>query len=295
MTKILNAFNPCGTDMNPAADPRLAEFYYGGGRHPGHDNRVVWLSREDCSVKERLGVKLDEAHAFNPKASEIMRRSACDALLASFCPIKTVCKLVERGVPRDFDGIIGMDHEIPAWMSCLHSSVYNDLRNAINEVFPLAKIAEYAGIRTDWVMGWNKEDRSHELAVMDRTANCGPLAPMMSLYVPGWEYIKDRVRFKDMVERNVNRATAEGFGHDDQAFAVSPFIEGTQKDPGDYTSGDLVPVEAMTVIVKAINSIGANVAIWGAAYNEKQGNRFVDAVEQVVIPAVEAAEKEQGK
>jgi hypothetical protein len=289
VTKILDGFNPCGTNMDPTADPRLQSFYL--DRHPGHDQRVHWLSREDCSVEVPSELKAREEDAFGANVHPIDRRACCGYILQSFCPLKTVNTLVARGVPFDFDGVIAFDHELPAWCSSMHRMAYDGLQDAINAVYPLADVYEYGGLATDFVR--NYSGRGHEVGVMDAAGKWSPCAPMPHLYVPDAAYIKNAAKWQEMCFDNVVRW--KRVARYDPIIAVNPFIEHTQKVEGDYTSGELVPVEAMTIIVRAINSIGASVCIWGAAYDERQGNRFVEAVEQVMIPAVEAAEKGAGK
>lgn len=281
--KIINGINPLASGIDWLAIPDLAEFWkdHAPANADQGGQRCVWMSPADNSVAPPHHVKcLREAikkHEKDPWGA----RANADELLASFCPVKTVKHLVEEvKLPRDFAGVIAFDHEIPAWMSCLHSRAYGSLWCAINRVFPVAKIREYAGVRADWVLGWNKEDRSHELQAMDSATDMTSISPMMSLYVPGWEYIKDRERFKAMVQRNVKRSRHHGY------FAISPIIEGTYKN-GDYTSGDVVPVEVMRIILQAIADAGAAAVLWGAATNDEQAGRLLEAVQESVVKAAE--------
>ena len=281
--KIINGINPLASGIDWLGVPDLAEFWkdHAPANAEQGGQRCVWLSRADCSVFDEMIVKRFERFELKVPGT-LIHRQTCDALLASFCPVKTVKHLVEKvKLPRDFAGVIATDHEIPAWMSCLHYVVYDNLYMAIQSVLPRAAVCEYAGGRADWVMGWNKEDRSHELAAMD-AVTCAPvLTPMMSRYVPGWEYIKDRERFKAMVDRNIERVGDAAY------FAISPFIEKTQKVEGDYTSGDVVPVDVMRIILQAIADAGAAAVLWGAAKDDEQAGRLLRAVQESVVKAAE--------
>lgn len=256
MTKILNMFNPCGTGMDPTADPRVQQFYL--DRHPGCSQTVVMLSPADCSVASPSSVKesRDAIKRYDEKPG--LARMFADHLLASFDPIKTVETLLERGTSTDFDGIIAADHEVPAWMSSLHFAVYHRIRNAVKAVFPRADFVEYAGLRTDFVIAHSMPHRMHELRVMDRMCGGTKLGYLPHLYVPGAEYLKGLTGFRKNVEGNIKRWRSANA--DFPAIAVNPFIEHTEKAEGDYTSGDLVPVEAMTIVVKAIIDAGAAIA-----------------------------------
>ena len=282
--KIINGINPIASGIDWLAIPDLAEFWkdHAPANADVGGQRCVWLSRADCSVQSKIDLEQDEE---NIKSKDrAVQRFAADCMLSSFCPITTVKHLVEKvKLPRDFAGVIAPDHEIPAWMSCLHSAVYGDLSMAIIGSFPASRVREYAGIRTDWVMEWNKnEDRSHELMAMDAVTLGPVITPMLSLYVPGWAYIKDLPLFQKMILHNIKRSKNRRV----DTIAISPIIEGTYKN-GDYTSGDVVPVEVMRIILQAIADAGAAAVLWGAAANDEQAGRLLNAVQESVVKAAE--------
>jgi len=288
--KIINGINPIASGIDWLAIPDLAEFWkdHAPANADVGGQRCVWLSREDCSTLHPDSLSSMERDAFDDRertnSYHVTQRGAAGNILNSFCPVKTVKHLVEKvKLPRDFAGVIAPDHEIPAWMSCLHSAVYGDLSMAIIGSFPASRVREYAGIRTDWVMEWNKnEDRSHELMAMDAVTLGPVITPMLSLYVPGWAYIKDLPLFQKMILHNIKRSKNRRV----DTIAISPIIEGTYKN-GDYTSGDVVPVEVMRIILQAIADAGAAAVLWGAAANDEQAGRLLRAVQESVVKAAE--------
>jgi len=278
--KIINGINPLASGIDWLGVPDLAEFWkdHAPANAEQGGQRCVWLSRADCSVFDEMIVKRFERFELKVPGT-LIHRQTCDALLASFCPVKTVKHLVEVvKLPRDFAGVIAFDHEIPAWMSCLHIQAYNNLWRGITGAFPDAQIREYAGVFTDWVLQYSKPDRLHELDAMDRAAECGLLHTMPSLYIPGREYFKDLARFEMMVRRNVKRWCYPKY------IAVSPIIEGTYAN-GDYTSGDVVPVDVMRIILQSLHDAGAAAVLWGAAKDDEQAGRLLRAVQESVVKA----------
>lgn len=280
---ILDGTNPHATGIDVFADPELAEF---AREHapPNADKgaqRVVWLSRADCSLHSDRTVDVFMKHVTDDR-NPILARQSADHLLASFCPLKTVGRLIERGVPRDFAGVIATDHELPPWCSTLHSDVYFDLREAINAAFPAACVCEYAGVATDW---GNRPD--YEVSAMDAVSRMN-LCPMGSLYVPAG-YFDDLVKFAALVKSNTNRWERNGFV---EYVAINPIVQGTYKG-NDYAAGQIVPPEVQAIVIGEIIRIGASPVIWQAYTDSKQAGVVAKAISESIVPAVERLEAEQ--
>lgn len=287
MIQIYNAINPLGTNVDVFGDPVLAEFARDHAP-PNADKggqRVVWLSREDCSVLDEVEVDclMDNVRHYEDNPEE--GRFSASRLLNSFCPIKSVDVLVNyRKLAPDFCGVIAFDHELPAWCSSLHGAVYAALKDAIGAVYPNARVYEFGSMPTDYVR--SHDGRAHEAAVMNKLGAWSPCCSMPHLYVPSPEYIADVNRWGEMCRDNVNRWNNCHNFFSDTIIAINPIL---QTGPA-WSDGKPVPVPAMTAIVEAAADAGMPLAIWQAGNTDKQFGRIVEAIAESVVPAVAAVE-----
>ena len=290
--RIVDGTNRQGTNLDIAGYPELTEFY--GERLPPFARRVESLSIADCSTIHPDALSYTKTNALKDgdRKSEWDRpqRVSVAQILCSFCPRKSVNILAEkRGVPRDFNGIIYFDHELPAWLSCLHFSAYADLLAGIKAAFPDAQIREYAGVFTDWVLQYSKPDRSHELAVMDAIAGCAPVAAMPSLYVPKG-YFDDLAEFRNRVRANCER-WATMMKMRGTPVAINPIVQGTYE--GDvYSKGQIVPPRVQAIVIAEIHRAGGIPVVWQAYKNKDEADAAASAILESVVAGVELAEQE---
>jgi len=295
---LLNAFNPLGTDMNPRGVESLFDMWK--DHAPPNEERggqeVVWLGRQDLSVFHpdtfaRLeSDALDEAERTNEW--QATQRGSASNLINSFCPRKAVDILVNyRKLPTDFAGVIAFDHELPAWCSPLHGAVYLSLCQAIDAVYPNARVYEYGGLVTDFVRTYS--GRAHEVAVMDAVGICSPCRPMTHLYVPGPEYIANVKRWGQMCRDNVKRWKARIdriHYHKTAAVAVNPILQtGTN-----WSDGRPVPPEVMAETIESIADAGFPIAIWQAGNTPEQFDTVCNAIGESVAKAVAMVEGRKG-
>jgi len=289
--RIVDGTNRQGTDLDIAGYPELTEFY--GDRLPPFAQRVESLSIADCSTFDPELLEQMKHCAFAAPSPGLVRcsmRGAASNLLNSFCPRQAVKILAEdRGVSRDYNGIIYTDHELPAWSSCFHFSAYADLVAGLKVAFPNAQIYEYAGVYTDWVLQYSKPDRSHELAVMDRLAQNAPICAMPSLYVPDG-YFDDLEEFRKRVRANLLRWSGM-MKLRGTPVAINPIVQGTYK--GDvYSKGKIVPPKVQAIVIAEIHRAGGIPVVWQAYKNKDECDSAASAILESVVPAVELAERE---
>lgn len=277
---IYNAVNPLASKINVFGDERLAEF---AREHaPERDQTVQIISRRDASdlAEDPMLFGSIEKRAFTDRF-EYIRRGYVEQLLKSYSP-ELVCEtLFSRGVPRDWDGIVMLDHETQAWKSALHRAVYYRLYAGVSAVFEDARVYEYAGVDTQRI--GPSEEHDWRFDVRRPWADV-PLS-MPCMYIPeSWLKLTNE-QVGQWTRHAIRHAIAVG-----DIPVLSPFIDGGSGS--DYSVGQLVPVPLMTGVIRTLAEMGfTTLAVWGAHANAEQADRTCQAIADVIVPAVDNVEK----
>lgn len=275
---LYDAVNPLAFGKRISDDPALVDWWR--DHAPKQDHKIQIISRRDASDMHDDDFRAIEHGAFN-NIKKCWRRGYLEELLRSYSPERVCETLFARGVPRDWDGIVMLDHETQAWKSVLHDHVYLGLAYAVLSVFTQVRVMEYAGIDTQRI-GPSKE---HDWRFECHNGAGKALHVMPCMYVPE-SWLK-------LTPEQVAEWTKHAIRHTSKFYDIpvlSPIIEGTHKGT-DYSTGQPVPVWLMTQVIRTLADLGfKTLAVWGATADAEQAGRTIELIQSVIVPAVDAVE-----
>lgn len=262
---------------------------------------VVTLSVEDCCGK---GVSETQAlDALDPRRAV---RVIADQIGG-----------VEKLATAKID--ILLDHEFSqAWLSAQHTPVYAWFIAALRAACPEACIDQYGSVARDVVR--HKDPARHwELTQMDELSSSSRLGVgggcFPHLYVPyrvgtpqermqqggiPWspadlrEFVNSNMGRYDYVadRRAVPRITGLGANQGGRCVVISPWVgdQWTKTEDGctDFTANPRAGKQALYEILLSVQQMGWRAKVWSACVNARQAKLVAQALEEDVLPAVQA-------
>lgn len=293
---LYDAVNPLAFGKRISDDPALVDWWR--DHAPERDHRVQIISRRDASDltpdefvgvdRRALGMQVNGEYL----CGTATRRKAVEELLRSYSA-ENVCKtLIARGVPRDWNGVVMLDHETQGTKSHLAWLIYKQLESGIHAVFPNVNVRQYAAYETQRIGPSDEHDWRFASRNGSVTFAYQCVSDMPCMYIPP--------RWLELTVTEVEWWTKHAMRHvplltriteqERPIPLLSPIVEGTHEGT-DYSTGQPVPLWLMTQVIRTLADLGfTTLAVWGATANADQAGRTIELIQSVIVPAVDAVE-----